>query len=117
MSRGSSASRRQREVSDDANTSPTKKSYEPTALDLVHHEGAKILKKYKVGTLSFDRAWRSTFGASSKVCAKLWTMVDQEACDVVHLLWSLYYLKCYPTEIEAALFLGGFDKATVRDRI
>lgn len=75
------------------------------------------MKKYKVGRLSFHRTWRATFGASSKVCAILWRMVDQESCDVVHLLWNLCYLKCYPTEIEAALFLGGFDKATVRDRI
>ena len=57
------------------------------------------------------------FGVTSKVCARLWQLMNKEGCNVVHFLWALYFLKAYPTEAVASSFLGGVDVEVMRERI
>ena len=117
MQTRSSAARRQREADEDGDASPTKKACQHEALTIIGHEGSKIIKKYNLDTLEHDRVWRSTFGASRKVCAKLWQLLSNERCNVVHFLWALYYLKNYPTEDAACRFLGGVDRKVMSDAV
>ena len=59
------------------------------------------------------RKYQSLFGTSSLVTATLWNNLDSEGVFFTpprskkcHLLWSLYFLKAYPTEDQATVILG-----------
>ena len=62
-----------------------------------------------------DRRYRGLFGVTSSVTAILWTKArnkfppNTQKC---HLLWTLLFLKCYPTN-TVLCSLCGVDEATV----
>jgi hypothetical protein len=70
-------------------------------------------------------AWhfRSFFGISLEVVLNLWGLFAKHnlhLCKVKikHLLWALYFMKVYPTELPSCLLLGGshgaIDPKTMR---
>ena len=76
--------------------------------------------------LSEDRRFRSFFGCSAEVAVTLWT--TQAQClllphegQILHLLWALFFMKCYPTEEPACAAAGGqrgaVDPKTLRKYI
>jgi hypothetical protein len=56
-----------------------------------------------------QRKFRAHFGVSVEAVSYIWTMVMLYSwsmpIDVSHVLWTLYYLKCYPTNDIASGFL------------
>lgn len=62
--------------------------------------------------------FRSTFGTEPLICVEIWNLIEPEDnihSDAMpyHLLWSLYYLCCYPKQKQLALFLR-IDVKTAR---
>jgi hypothetical protein len=54
------------------------------------------------GLSNFNRKLRSHFGVSEDVLNTLWTLVhplQPPAGKAKYLLWALYYLKVYPTDV------------------
>lgn len=54
---------------------------------------------------SFSRKkFRAHFGVSLSVCFVLWQLLSEFSNDFEpkHLLWSLYFMKLYPIDLEAA---------------
>lgn len=50
--------------------------------------------------ITANRKYRSFFGISPEVCAKLWRLLTEKPTNSKpkHLLWSLLFLKCYNVE-------------------
>jgi hypothetical protein len=88
-------------------------------------EGLKIMnKKFTPSSLeSYTslRLFRSLFGTSPDICAKLWTMLSPQTNKKIdylarpkHLLWGLMLLKIYATEPVLSSLAGGCDVQTFR---
>ena len=68
-----------------------------------------------------SRRFRSIFGTTPYVCSILWDKIREFPEEAVpknasprHLLWTLFFLKTYPTEASLASGVGGVDEKTVR---
>ncbi len=67
----------------------------------------------KVGTAAReDQRFREHFGAPFAIVQMVWDMLEEggllpEKGEPKHLLWALYFLKCYPTEAPVAPSLEG----------
>ncbi len=51
---------------------------------------------------TFNRQWKSVFGALPEVCCKLWNKINPfkmmpTGADPKHLRWALYFLTVYDT--------------------
>jgi hypothetical protein len=59
---------------------------------------------FKKDSLSFRRI----FGVSPDTCTFLWALLFDSPIKIkaVHLLWTLYFFRLYPTQIEQECFLG-----------
>ena len=75
---------------------------------------------------SEDRRFCSFFGCSGEVAVRLWTMLVQclllpHKGQILHLLWALFFMKCYPTEEPECAAAGGqrgaVDPKTLRKYI
>ena len=68
-------------------------------------------------TFTINRRFRSTFGVSSTVCARVWQLLKRdgnlEGMTPDHLLWGLMLLKVYSFETQHA-GMAGADKKTFR---
>lgn len=63
-----------------------------------------------------DRRFREYFGCSVHTAIKCWELLNQHEkldpdCDVMKMLWAMYFLKCYPLTQEACAAAGGTDGA------
>lgn len=68
----------------------------------------------KKSVLTGLRRFKSFFGVSPEVCAKVWNLLVSDATsDPKHLLWCLLFLKQYGTEHERRVILNA-DEKTVR---
>ena len=77
-----------------------------------------------VGTAQMeDRRFRELFGARMEIVVHIWVMMEDD--DLLppkskpkHLLWTLYFLKCYPKESPGCAAVGGsrgaIDPKTMR---
>jgi hypothetical protein len=59
-----------------------------------------------------DRRFREHFGASFAIVQMVWDMLEEEGLlpekdEPKHLLWALYFLKCYPKEGPSCTIVGG----------
>ncbi len=78
----------------------------------------------KVGSAALeDRRFREHFGAPFEIVRMVWDMMEEvhllpEKCEPKHLLWTLYFLKCYPKEGPGCAAVGGskgaIDPKTMR---
>ena len=75
---------------------------------------------------SEDHRFRAFFGCSAEVAARLWAMLVEclllpHQGQILHLLWALFFMKCYPTEEPACAAAGGqrgaVDPKTLRKYI
>ncbi|KAL3792212.1 hypothetical protein ACHAW5_004087 [Stephanodiscus triporus] len=68
---------------------------------------------------TFNRRWKSSFGAPPEVCCELWNKIDPyktmpAGVDPKHILWALLFLTVYDTEHNSAQRLGNVDEKTYR---
>jgi hypothetical protein len=78
----------------------------------------------KVGSAAVeDRRFREHFGAPFEIVRMVWDMMGEghllpEKSEPKHLLWTLYFLKCYPKEGPGCAAVGGskggIDPKTMR---
>ena len=78
----------------------------------------------KAGTAAReDRRFREHFGAPFAIVRMVWDMLEEggllpEKGEPKHLLWALYFLKCYPKEGPGCAIVGGskgaIDPKTMR---
>lgn len=66
-----------------------------------------------------ERAFRALFGCSWVVAFKLWKLLLSHRLlpnggSLTHLLWTLMFLKVYPTEDVMKKLTGGTDQKTIR---
>ncbi len=67
----------------------------------------------KVGTAAReDQRFRENFGAPFTIVQMVWDMLEEggllpEKGEPKHLLWALYFLKCYPKEGPGCAVVGG----------
>jgi hypothetical protein len=65
---------------------------------------------------TWNRRFRAAFGVSFGVLLVLWNLLDPEGAESKpayrreHLLWALYFLKTYTTEVISATLFGTSDK-------
>ena len=69
---------------------------------------------------TFNRRWKSSFGAPPEVCCELWNKIDPyktmpAGVDPKHILWALLFLTVYDTEHNSAQRLGNMDEKTYRN--
>ena len=82
----------------------------------------EILKmNYTSRSTKFKRRWASSLKAPPEVCKELWEMLDPfntmpGGVHPRHLLWSLHFLKVYPTNENGRAFVawkrGAVDEKT-----
>jgi hypothetical protein len=83
-----------------------------------HHQCSKQHDKASSNKKNtFNRRWKSAFGASPEVCCLLWNKINPyktmpTGVDPKHLLWALYFLTVYDTEHNSAHSLGKVDEKT-----
>ena len=68
---------------------------------------------------TFNRRWKSSFGAPPEVCCVLWNKIDPyktmpAGVDPKHILWALLFLTVYDTEHNSTQRLGNMDEKTYR---
>ena len=72
------------------------------------------------GTLTFDRAYRAHFEVSPQISLQIWLLIQDLEPDISfrpkHLLWTLFFLKTYPTE-EVGSSRWGVTPKTFREWI
>ena len=78
-----------------------------TAKEVQRRSGQKIL-----ATSTEDRRFREYFGVGVHVGIITWTLLSEydllpEMAIVSHLLWAMYFLKCYPKQEEACAAAAG----------
>lgn len=72
---------------------------------------------HRIGSeLSEDLRFRSYFGCSAEVMLRLWQMLNSFGClphktQIVHLLWSCFFMKVYPSQNVACSTAGGSSGA------
>ncbi len=73
-----------------------------------------------------DRRFREFFGTGVAVAINVWTLLNEfdllpDGAEISHLLWAMYFLKCYPRTEEgcsaAASEKGAVDPKTWRKHI
>lgn len=82
-----------------------------------YNRGLKLLKEnhkttWKVSSDS-RRRFFSAFGTSPTVCSIIWTFLEPTVnrwASPDHLLWSLFFLKVYPTEAIGSSTVGVHEK-------
>ena len=65
-----------------------------------------------------DRRFREYFGTSVHTAIVAWNLLNEhdkleEGSDVSHMLWAMYFLKCYPLTQEACAAAGAADAGAV----
>lgn len=80
------------------------------AKEVQNRSGQKICE-----TGTEDRRFRDYFGCGVHVAILLWTLLDQnelleENSTIEHMLWTMYFLKCYPREQEGCAAAGDAQK-------
>lgn len=65
-----------------------------------------------------DRRFREYFGTSVVVAIIAWTLLYdheklEEGCEIIHMLWAMYFLKCYPLTQEGCAAAGTVAKGAV----
>ena len=106
-----------------ANKPPTKrkKIIEPT-LDDAFATGRDMMNRStkKMGAIETeDRRFRELFGVGPLVALLAWQLLNvhnlvPQGGTFLHLMWTLAFLKVYPTETVLAGLCGGCDTKTVR---
>ena len=72
-------------------------------------------RDYGSSDVTANRRFRSLFGVSPKTCALLWghlTGIVPSNAKPVHMMWSLLFLKSYPTEHVLASIVQCDEKTT-----
>lgn len=90
-----------------------------TLHELFYEFGKEIMKHASDSRLVGLRRFKSFFGVSPNICAMCWNMIKDELPDSyqeVHLLWALYFLKCYNTE-SVNHAVAGCDEKTFRTKV
>lgn len=79
-------------------------------------EGCRLCKHNGEWNEQAIRRFRSVFGTSPLVCAKLWIALNDhhETSVPVHLLYALTFLKLYQTEHVHRIICDGVDEKTFR---
>jgi hypothetical protein len=65
-----------------------------------------------------DRRFREYFGGSVHTAINAWKLLNEhnkldEGSEVSHMLWSMYFMKCYPRTQEACAAAGQADSGAV----
>ena len=65
-----------------------------------------------------DRRFREYFGGSVHTAINAWKLLNDhnkldEGSEVSHMLWSMYFMKCYPRTQEACAAAGAADSGAV----
>ena len=79
---------------------------------------ASLYMRSNVYFSCFSRRFRAHFCAPAKACARLWDMLidrKENEYEPNHLLWALYFLKCY-TFVDVMSSFVRADAKTVRKR-
>lgn len=90
-----------------------------TLPELFYEFGKEIMKHASASGLVGSRRFRSFFGVSPNICAICWNMIKDElptSYQEVHLLWALFFLKCYNTE-SVNHAVAGCDEKTFREKV
>jgi len=71
--------------------------------------------------LTEDRRFREYFGTSVHTAINAWNLLNEhdkldEGSKVSHMLWAMYFLKCYPLTQEACAAAGAADAGAVDPR-
>ena len=90
-------------------------NYTDASRQLILDNGLVIIDKagktVDEDAVTFDRTWKSHFGVSLEVASKTWDLMIAEelipkGATVKNLLWTLHWLKCYPTESVVSCKVG-----------
>lgn len=87
--------------------------------DLFYEYGSVLTKHNSSSKRVGERRFKSFFGVSPAICAKLWLLTKPRLTpDVreIHLLWSLLFLKCYHTE-HVNRSIASCDEKTFRTKV
>lgn len=87
--------------------------------DLFYEYGCVLTKHNSSSKLIGERRFKSFFGVSPAICAKLWLLTKPRLTpDVkeIHLLWTLLFLKCYHTE-HVNRSIVSCDEKTFRTKV
>ena len=65
-----------------------------------------------------DQRFREYFGTSVHTAINAWTLLNEHnkldtGSEVTHMLWAMYFLKCYPLTQEACAAAGGTNSGAV----
>ena len=65
-----------------------------------------------------DQCFREYFGGSVHTAINAWKLLNEhnkldEGSEVSHMLWAMYFLKCYPLTQEACAAAGAADAGAV----
>jgi hypothetical protein len=99
-----------------------KQTMDPTVLEARFLEEGRIMMARRTGVVAKTEmsCFRAMFGTGPKICAILWTRISSTmtipsgAGKLVHLLWSLMFLKLYCSESVLASLAGGVHEQTFR---
>ena len=83
---------------------------------MFEERGLSFLKKHKGSDHIVDRRFRSSFGISSRVCSRVWALLQEDDLEKMkpdHLLWGLLLLKVYAFEVANSGTIG-VDEKTFR---
>ena len=91
-----------------------KKTTEPSVDDL-YRLGKELQNRSGSSIGAFtceDRRFRSFFGCGASVALVCWNTLSQygaipEGGMIIHMLWAMYWMKCYPKQEEASAISGG----------
>ena len=72
--------------------------------------------------ISEDRRFREFFGCSAIVISTIWRWLEKnslvpDGCEVLHLLWSLVFMKVYPLQQVMCTLINVLDPKTFRGRV
>jgi hypothetical protein len=84
---------------------------------IFQEEGKRICKHQGAWNDTAMRRYRSTFGTSPLVSAKLWIALEQyhaECAAPKHLLFALVFLNLYQSEHVSRIICDGVDEKTFR---
>ena len=56
------------------------------------------------------KTWKTFFGVPIEEANALYFLYVVEKAELKHFLWTLHFLKCYPTECDAAARFGVTEK-------
>lgn len=86
---------------------------------LFYEYGKTILNDFGNSTIVGIRRFKAAFGVSPNICSMVWQMIKTDLTQdfkEIHLLWTLFFLKCYNTEsVNRSIFKC--DEKTYRVRV